>query len=53
MKEISRQRRWQLKRQRLGLCICCGGERTGSKFQKCLQCGENQRQRDAAARKRK
>lgn len=38
MKEVSRQRKWQLKKQRDGLCKICGGKKEREDRRMCNLC---------------
>lgn len=51
MKEISRQRRWQLERKALGLCSQCGKPRPKHLKNRCEKCQKIHNERRAKARR--
>lgn len=44
-KEVSRQRSWQLRRIKAGLCSICGKKREKRKLSRCDKCMEKNRER--------
>jgi hypothetical protein len=52
MKEVSRQRRWQLRKLEAGLCTICGGSRRGkgATADHCAVHAQARRERANAAR---